>query len=386
MNRTLVVTIIAVLIIAALTGGLVYYIVESAPVAEKRILEKKIPVVDVLKVKKETVDFPLSSEGSVRTRSETTLSAEVSGRIIEIHPDFEIGGKFLAGDQIARLDPVNFETAVVEARSALADAELALVRESARGKQAVRDWAKIGDGKEASDLVLRKPFLASAEAGVKAAKARLARALTDLDRTRILAPYDCRVRQADLDLGDVVVAGTRLGVVFNTQKFMVRLPLSLDDYAVLPNKPDIDLSAQIGGETYLWKAVMMWDQGEVDQNTLSAYAIVEVLPSANAPARFKLPPPGIFVSATIRGAKVANVTAVPRAALRGRDQVLILNEEGELEFRTLKIARGNDELIYATSGLSDGEQVILTKLELPAAGMKLKVAPSADKEDDGKDH
>jgi hypothetical protein len=48
-----------------------------------------------------------------------------------------------------------------------------------------------------------------------------------------------------------------------------------------------------------------------------------------------------------------------------------LNDKGELEFRTLAIARASEDFVYATQGVLDGEKVILTKIELPIEGMKL---------------
>ena len=115
----------------------------------------------------------------------------------------------------------------------------------------------------------------------------------------------------------------------------------------------------------------MWDLGEVDQATVSAYLLVKVLPNKDAPERFRLPTPGLFLKARLTGSTLSNVVAVPRSAVRGRDRVGILNDKGELEFRTLAIARASEDFVYATQGVLDGEKVILTKIELPIEGMKL---------------
>ena len=123
----------------------------------------------------------------------------------------------------------------------------------------------------------------------------------------------------------------------------------------------------------------MWDLGEVDQATLSSYLLVEILPNDAAPKRFRLPSIGLFLKAEVVGASVDGVVAVPRNALRGRDQVGVLNEASELELRRLTIVRGTSDTVYASRGVQDGEKVILTKIELPVAGMKL-AEPESEEE------
>ena len=65
----------------------------------------------------------------------------------------------------------------------------------ARAEQAVRDWEKLGLNRDPSDLVLRKPQLVSARARITAAEAAVDKAMRDLERTEIRAPYDCRIER-----------------------------------------------------------------------------------------------------------------------------------------------------------------------------------------------
>lgn len=369
--KTVISSIVAIVVIFAATFGVKKFLEANKPEAEKKERVVSIPVVEVEVVTKQDLEFPLVSEGTVRTRRDTILSAQVGGRIAEMHPEFEVGATFKAGEVIAQIDRLDYEAAVAQAKSNLADAKLAVIQEKARGEQAARDWAKIGGGKKASDLVLRIPFLKSAEARVAAAEAARDKAVEDLDRTQIKAPFDCRVRTAVLNLGATVAPGTQLGTIYDARNLMVRLPFSIDDYSQIPSKPGIKLTAEIGGKVYEWSGEVMWDLGEVDQSTLSAYLLAKILPNESAPERFRLPSPGLFLKASLTGSTLANVVAVPRSAVRGKDQVGVLNEKNELEFRTLTIARTSADRVYATDGVADGEKVILTKIELPVEGMKL---------------
>jgi len=364
-------SLITIAAVVGLTFVGVKILQNTAPEAEKKELVTTLPVVEVLSVELRDLDFPLESEGVVTTRRETILSAEVGGQIIKVHPNFEVGATFKVGDVIAEIDPVNYVAAVAQARSTVADARLAVMLETARSEQAVRDWAKIGQGKEASEMVLRIPYLKSAEAGLAAAEAMLEKALEDLDRTMIKAPFNCRVREVSLNLGATVAPGTRLGMIYDPNKVMVRLSFTMEDFAQIPKESAIDLTAELSGEPHRWEAAVMWDGGEIDRATLSAYLLAEVKPNPDASARFRLPPPGLFVKAELTGAKLPGVIAVPRKAVRGRNSIAILNSKNELEFRTVTIARSNSQFLYVTSGIEDGEKVILTKLEMPLEGMKL---------------
>ena len=368
------VIIFSVLIIAAIIGvtvGVKAFLEKNKPVAEKKETEVATPSVEVFVVQLGDVDLPLTSEGVVSTLRETILSTEVTGKVIFVDSRFEVGGSFEADDIILRIDDTNYRAAVAQAESTLADAQLTLTQEVARGEQAKRDWAKIGEGQEASELVLRVPFLKSARTRVASAQSMLDKALEDLERTVIRAPFACRVRNAQIDLGAIAVPGSQIGMVYDDSKYIVRLPFSLGDFASLPKEGEIKLRAEIGGTEHVWDAKVMWEDGDLDRQTLSAYQIVEVLPNAEKGKRFRFPPAGMFVKASIGGAQLKKVVAVPRSAVRGRNEIAVMNDKDELEFRELKIVKSTRDTVYATGGVSNGERVILTKLELPIAGMKL---------------
>ena len=369
--KTIIISLIAIVVIVMLTKGAQEFLEEHKPEAEKKARVEVIPVVEVAIAKRLDLAFPLLSEGVVQTRRETILSAQVAGRIIEVQPEFEVGATFKEGVVIAKIDPLDYASIVAQAKSGLSECKLAVIQEQARGQQAARDWKKIGGGRPASDLVLRIPFLETAEARMVAAQAALDKAVEDLDRTLIRAPFDCRVRQVTLNLGATVAPGSQLGTIYDAENLMVRLPFSLDDFSQIPEGPSVELFTEIGGVKYEWKGEVLWDLGEVEQATVSAYLLVKVSPNDSAAERFRLPTPGLFLKARVTGASVAGVVQVPRSAMRGRDKIGILNEEGKLEFRTLTIARGTSDAIYATAGVKDGERVVLTKIELPVEGMKL---------------
>ncbi len=372
MKKVLIPTLITIAAIVAVVFFVMKFLEATAPVAEKKARVFEVPVVEVTTATPGQVAIPLVSEGTIETLRETLISPQVSGRITSVNPSFEAGATFQEGELIAEVDQLNYQTALAQAKATLADARLNLKQEKARGEQAARDWKKIGGNREPSEMVLRIPFLKSAEARVESAQAMLDKAIEDLDRTRIRAPFDCRVREASLEVGAVVAVGQRLGMVYDPAKLIVRLSFTLDDSSRIPKDGKILLTTTIAGTRHQWPGKVMWDSGEIDPQTLSAYLIVEVLPSKDT--SLKLPPPGLFVDAEITGAFLENVIAVPRAAVSGRNRVSVMDKNDALQFRTLAVVRSDAKSLYVSGGLQPGDRIILTKLELPVEGMKLKIA------------
>ena len=381
--KTVITTIIAIVTVLGLTTLGVHLLKANAPQAEKKKRIESAPVVEVEVVSKNELEFSLESEGVVGARRETILSPQVGGRLAVVDDNFEIGATYKKGHIIAEIDSIDYQASVAQAESTLADAELALIQEQARAEQAARDWEKIGGDKPASDLVLRVPFLISAKARVTAAIASRDKAKADLARTKIVAPFDCRVRSVNMNLGATIVPGAQLGTIYDPNNLMIRLPFSLDDYAQLPDKTDVTLFTDIGGKVYEWKGEMMWELGQVDQKTLSSFVLAKIIANNDHPNRFHLPSPGMFLNATVKGGVLPGVIAVPRSAVRGRNQILVLNGENKLELRELMVARKNVDYVFATQGVADGEMVILTKVDMPIPGMTLEPA-KVDQQEEGK--
>ena len=108
--------------------------------------------------------------------------------------------------------------------------EALLEFERARVFQARKEWAMTGRPEaEAPALALRKPYLAEAEANLLQALAEVKQAKVKLARTSIRAPYAGMVTKKNIDIGQYVTLGSRLGEIFATDFVEVRLPLTDQD-------------------------------------------------------------------------------------------------------------------------------------------------------------
>ncbi len=346
-------------------------------------------LVEAIPARARSLNFVIESQGPVRPRTETTLVAEVSGRVVDVSPDFVAGGFFRQGEVLLEIDPSDYLTTVKRAEAALASRQAQLADEEARSKQAIQDWKNLGRTGEPPALVARKPQLADAEANVLAAQADLDKARRDLERTRITVPYDGLVRSKRVDVGQFVGAGTQLGVTFSVDTAEIRLPLSSTDVAFLDlprstdkrleDYPAVSLQATVAGETKTWEARLIRTEGVIDESSRVLYAVAEVrdpygLLGESKQDELRM---GTFVRAAIEGRFIENAVVLPRYVLRSDNTILVANSERELEVRPVTVARAEPDEVYLSAGVEDGELVITTTLDAPIPGTRLLISGEA---------
>ncbi len=347
-------------------------------------------LVDVIEAQISEGSFSVEAQGTVRPRTQTTVSAEVGGRLVSLSEQFVAGGFFKKGEVLAQIDPSDYQAALLQAEAELASAEARLADELARSEQAKRDWERMhGTDRQANDLVLRLPQLAGAEASVDAAQAAVLRAKRNLERTSITLPYDGLVRARNVDLGQYVNPGMALGVTFAVDVAEVRLPLSTQDRAFLNlpragevgvDGPFVSLRANVDGQWGEWVGQVVRTEGVIDENTRLSYVVVAIedpyLKLGNGTGERVLPM-GTFVEAVVEGRSSEGYIKLPRSALRGGDTVFIANDEDKLEIREVSVIRATTEEVYVQNSIYPGDRVITTGITAPIPGSKLRIQGAA---------
>lgn len=368
----LVVSILA----AAVAGVAVMLALRAEP--PKKPVDTRAPLVNVIELEPMQTRFQVVSQGTVRPRTQTILSAEVSGTITQISPKFIAGGVFSAGETLMRIDPANYEVALEQAD--------ALVKQ--------RQIEFDGAAKLREKGYRAESELASAAAALASAKAALVRARRDLERTFIRVPYSGIVRAKETDIGQFVSPGSRLGVVFATDLAEVRLPLTDRDLAFveLPDASDlvesgsgagpaVALSAVQQGVRQSWSARIVRSEGVVDENSRVTYAVAQIVDPYRLQTEGAPLPVGTFVSASIDGSMVSGVLRVPARVLRGSRELLFVDADNRIRIRSVNVIRSDADYAYIRDDNLTGERVVTTSLETPFNGM---VVRTADREDNGK--
>ena len=342
-------------------------------------------VVNAIPARVESLNFSVSSQGAVNPRTQTTLVAEVSGQIVSVSGNFIAGGFFRKGEVLLQIDPSDYETALLAAQAALAARKAQLADQKARSEQAMKDWINLGRKGEPSDLTLRKPQLAEAQAAVQAAEAELKRAERNLERTRIKVPYDGLVRSKSVDIGQFVSPGTPLGTTFAVDYAEIRLPLSSSDMAFLdlPSATRLDrahrvpvkLTSETRDDSREWQGEIVRTEGVVDDRSRVVYAVAEVIDPYGVLGMSNQPElrMGTFVRASIQGLRADDVVVLPRSVLQNGNTVLVANASDQLEIRQVEVVRAEPRFIYISKGLEGGERVVTTSLDAPIPGTLLSV-------------
>ena len=190
------------------------------------------PLVDVLAVKPEDRVLTVTTQGSIRPRREINIVSQVGGLVEAVDAHFAEGSFFDAGIELVKIEDADYQFALVRAEASVADAAQLVAMEKGRVRQAAREWRDLGND-EANQLFLRKPQLAGAEAALRAAEADLGQARLNLSRTSISTPFNGRISEKYVDLGQYITPGTPIAKVYDTDVVEVRVPLTDRQVALL---------------------------------------------------------------------------------------------------------------------------------------------------------
>ena len=370
--------LIAPLLIVAAGFGLAAAIIATGPKLESKPPISQAPIVRIWKAAAQTVQMTSIAHGTVLPRTESELIPEVSGRVIGISPSMVSGGFFEQDDVLLEIDPLDYEVALEQARAALASAH----SEHGSAERAYRrqqDLAKRQSASQAQqdDALNRLKF---AQASLQEATARLSRAERDLDRTKVKAPYDGRVRNERVDVGQFVTRGQAVAGLYATDVAEVRLPIHDEELAYLelplsatenPHQPAVTLRAKFAGARHSWEGKVVRTEGELDPKT----RMINVIAQVDSPYEQEPKPPlavGLFVEAEIFGRRLDDVFILPRSALQTNGQVYVIGRDNRLQFRNVEILRILDEEVYVTSGFQAGETICLSTLNNALEGMRVQ--------------
>ena len=346
------------------------------------------PLVKIERLERRDIQMVIRGYGTVSPRVQVEIVPQVSGKVVWVNPQFKAGGFIRHGEQILKIDPRDYDLAVRQANSAVAEAQVKLDLERAEAKVARVEWQQINPDKEpTSPLVFREPQICQAQARLESANAVLATANLNLERTQLTLPIDALVMSEKADLGQYVMIGQSVGAAYGIESMEIEVPFEdrelawfdIPDNAVSVNGtegsakgPIARVKADFAGAEHIWRGRVVRTTGQVDKTSRLISVVVEV------PEPFKgsdsRPPllPGMFVEVLIEGNILKNAIAVPRDAMRNSNEVWVA-EDGQLHIQSLDIVRADKDFAYARSGLDDGDMIVISSLDTVIEGMRVRI-------------
>lgn len=350
-------------------------------------------IVEVFDVEPVEHQLTIESYGTIQPRTQSFLVSQVSGMVTSVADNFRDGAFITEGDVLLTIDARDYLADVNIAEASLADAGQAYAEELARSEQARIDWERLGQDGEPSDLVLRKPQLQAADARVRSAEAALAKAQLSLERTKIIAPFDGRIINSFVDVGQVVGNNTQLTEIYATDYVEVRLPLkdsdlpfidlpeeSRDDSADPKTLPNVRLISGFGnGDEWLGKLVRVESTIDVNARQLHVVAQVDDPFSSKQTTAIKI---GQYVTAELEGRTISEAVIIPNTAIYQNSFVYVA-EDGVLQRREIEIAWQSGAESILASGLSFGDRLVVTPLGQVTSGTRIAIAGEESESNQG---
>ncbi|HHB13474.1 MAG TPA: efflux RND transporter periplasmic adaptor subunit [Chromatiales bacterium] len=318
------------------------------------------PALETAPAQVETVEREQVFDGTVEAVNQTTVSAQTTGRVLQVL--YDVDDYVEKGAVIVRLRDTEQRAQVEKAQAALNEAR-------ARYQQTKAEFARV---KELFDkhLVSKSRYdQAKAErdaalARLQAAEAALDAAREQLERTRIRAPYSGIVTQRHVEVGEVVQPGTPVMTGVSLEKLRVRVavPQRLINAIRKLRRARVIVQDEDGRTRSIpAERLTFFPYAQGKTNTFD----VRVELPENVKGLF----PGMFV-------KVAFVTGqdkrlvIPARAVVYRSEVTgvyVVDDQGRIHFRAIRPGRTTpDGKIVVLAGLKPGERVALDPIKAGA--------------------
>jgi RND family efflux transporter MFP subunit len=319
----------------------------------------------------------LNASGYVTARREATVSAKVTGKVVEVL--IEEGMKVKEGQVLARLDDSNVKTSLDVAEADLQSTRLSLDETRAQLKQADREFAR--DTALANAKLISPSDLDKAESDAMTLRARLSREQLDITTAErqvalwkqqiedmvIRAPFDGVITTKNAQPGEMlspVSAGggfTRTGI--GTVVDMNSLEIELDVNENYINRVEPAQPAEATLDAYPdWKipckVIAIIPTADRQKSTVKVRVGFDkldprILPDMSVKVAFR--------ETAAAPASVTRAVLVPKSALESQDghDVVFVAREGRVERRavTVRDTQGDDSVLSA--GVSAGEKIVV---------------------------
>jgi len=313
----------------------------------------KAPAVPELKtapVEWRELDLTYSSEALIEAVRQSTVAAQISGRIVDIR--FDTGDYVKKGEVIVRIDERASTQAVAASQAQVQEAEATLRNARAGYERSRQLYAQNFISQAALDKA--EADYKSAQARVTALLAGAGQAATERSFATVVAPYSGIVSARHIELGEMATPGRPLMTGFD--------PSTLRVVATVP-QAQVSAIQAVGTARVEIPSINKWI--EVKRLT--------VVPAADPRThttriRLELPEdvrgiyPGVFARAHFVLGKELRLL-VPRQAVVRRSEVTavyVVDDSGRPQLRQVRLGTAADERsIEVLSGLQRGERVAL---------------------------
>ncbi|AWD02841.1 efflux RND transporter periplasmic adaptor subunit [Klebsiella aerogenes] len=337
--------------------------------------QPQAPQVSVHVVHSEPLSVTTELPGRTSAFRVAEVRPQVSGIILK--RNFVEGSDIKAGESLYQIDPATYQAAWNSAKGDEAKAEAA----AAIAHLTVKRYVPLLGTKYISQQEYDQAVATArqADADVVAAKAAVENARINLAYTKVTSPIDGRIGKSSVTEGALVTNGQAdaMATVQQLDPIYVDVTESSNDFMRLKQESlqrgDDSKSVQLimeNGQPYSLKGSLQFSDVTVDEST-GSITLRAVFPN---PQHTLLP--GMFVRARIDEGVNPQAILVPQQGVtrtpRGDATVLIVNAQNQVENREVTAAQAIGDKWLITSGLQNGDKVIVSGLQKVRPGVTVK--------------
>ena len=303
------------------------------------------------------VEQTYSAEGVVEAVRQSTVSAQISGRVKEIN--FEVGDKVNKGQVILRIDEREATQALAGSQAQAQEAQAALQNAKINYERSQQLFEQKYISQAGLDKALADYKIAQAQASASEAGAQQS-ALTQA-YTTVIAPYSGVVSARLVEMGEMVTLGKPLLTGFDPAQMRVMVNVPQYKLSAIGKAPKV--SVEMPSLNRWATPATVTVQPSADARTHSTQVRINL--AANEAGVY----PGMFVRAHFVTGKTSKML-IPRVAVLRRSEVLavyVMDAKGHASLRQIRLGEPvNANEVEVLSGLNEGESVALDPVK---AGM-----------------
>ena len=330
-----------------------------------KVAEDEAIPVEIQEIRRTTMTETISAVGTVEAWHDVTLSAEASGKVVEICANE--GDRVKREDVIIKLDDELRCLAAVQAKAQVLMAK-ANFQKAKRDLKRSEDLFGTEDISE-SQIELARLQAETAEAGLKSAEVALKMALRQLADTEIKSPIDGKVAVRYVDVGELVAPGTPIATVVDLSRVKAKIGVSEQEIAKIKTGQKAYLSVDAYPDERF--------EGEVSNVGLKADLQtrsfpIEIEVPSNSGEKLK---PGMIARVKVDVKTYANVLLIPQDAVldESEEKVVYVVRSDKAAKRSLLLGRRWDERVVVERGLEAGDRLVVAGQEKLSEGTRVVI-------------
>lgn len=327
--------------------------------------EQKELKIETINASRNFTDYSVAAPGVVFPAPEhaSIISTPIDGQISSINK--HEGSWVRKGEEMFRIQSLEFGTLVSDYLQAFAEEQFQTNR-LARLKQLVEETIssvseldRVNSEYQRAVVSLKAAYSKLKAVGISNKEIQSFTGAENIDPVlKIYAPIDGIIERNFVELGQSVNALENLSRLLDTHVVLIRGYLAPDD-ARLINPGDSVTISKRENEQVISKAVVTSINPGLDENSRSVIANI-LIPTVDG-----WPKPGENVRLNIVTSSKKEIIAIPVESITydGNQAVVFVKKStGIFEKRTIGITEIRDKYVFVGNGLSDGEEIALTKV------------------------